>query len=257
MLFDTHAHLDDKMLFPDLEGILTRAKEAGVEKITNIGCDWASSLMSLHLAEKYKDMIYAAVGYHPHEAKFWDKEMAEKIFELAKNQKVVAIGEIGLDYHYDFSDKEDQKKAFIEQIYLAKELKKPIVIHDREAHGDIMTIVKKEKAGENGGIFHCYSGSWEMAKECIKDGFMISLAGPVTFSNARNLHHVAKEVPLDLLLVETDSPYLSPHPYRGKTNEPSRVVLTAETIAEIKGISFEKLAEITTDNACRIYGISK
>lgn len=254
MLFDTHAHLDDRLIFGDLKGILSRAKAAGVEKITNIGCDWATSLMSVHLAEKYPE-IYASVGYHPHDAKSWNDEIASKIYDLAQNEKVVAIGEIGLDYYHNHSTKEEQKKAFLAQIDLGKQLKKPIIIHDREAHGDIMAIVRNEKAGINGGIFHCYSGSWEMAKECLKLGFVISLAGPVTFPNARNLHEVAREVPLDCLLVETDSPYLSPHPYRGKTNEPSRVVLTAEMIANIKKLSFEEVAETTTANGCRVYGI--
>ncbi len=254
MLIDTHAHLDDKAIYGDLEEILKRAAQAGVEKIVNIGCDWKSSLMSLRLAEKYPQ-IYATVGVHPHDAKILDNKLEESLFELLKEKRVVALGEIGLDYYRNLSPQECQKKAFRRQIALAKEAGKPIVIHDRDAHGDCLKIVKEEKAGENRGIFHCFSGSWEMAKECLRLGFMISLAGPVTYTNARNLWEVAKNIPLDSLLVETDSPYLSPHPHRGKTNEPARVVLVAEKIAQLKGIPFEEVAGETTKNALSIYNL--
>lgn len=252
MLIDTHAHMDDAALYKDLDGVLERAKEAGVQTIVNIGFDWKSSLMSLRLSEKYPQ-VYATVGLHPHNASSWNTALEEKLLDLAKEDKVVAIGEMGLDYYCNLSPKEAQQKAFRSQIALAKEVGKPIVIHDRDAHGDCLSIVKEEKAGVNGGIFHCYSGSWEMAKECMRLGFYISLAGPVTYQNAKKLWEVAQNMPLDKLLIETDAPYLSPHPYRGKTNEPARVKLVAERIAELKGLPFEEIAAATTENARQIY----
>jgi len=256
VLFDTHTHLNDPLLHTNLEEVLQRAKEAHVEKMASVGYDWASSLMSLRLAERYPGRIYAVVGLHPHDAALWNEELAEKFYTLCANPLAVAVGEIGFDYHYEGYDQKKQAKAFREQIAIAKELVKPVVIHDRDAHGDTMRILKEEKAGVNGGILHCYSGSWEMAAEYIRMGFDISFAGPVTYQNSRGLVQVAAHVPLENLLVETDCPYLSPHPYRGKTNEPSRVVLVAEKLAELKNIAFEELANITTKNAYRVYKIS-
>ena len=254
MLIDTHAHLDDPAIYDQLEDVLARAAEAGVERIVNIGCDWKSSLMSVRLADKY-EQVFSTVGIHPHDADTLDEQMAERLFELAQAEKVVAIGEIGLDYYHDHCPRPVQQKAFRRQIALAKELAMPITIHDRDAHGDVMRIVREERAGQNGGIFHCYSGSWEMAKECLRLGFYISFAGPVTYHNARGLLEVAQNVPLDKFLIETDSPYLSPHPYRGKTNEPARVALVAEKIAEIKGLSYETVASQARANAMAVYGL--
>lgn len=255
MLVDTHAHLNDKNLYGDIDGVLARAKEAGVGIIVNIGFDWQASLMSLRLADKYPQ-IYATAGVHPHYAKGYSDEVEEKIYGIAKEQKLVAIGEIGLDYYRNLSPKDQQQEAFRRQIKLAKELKMPIVIHDRDAHEDCLKIIRQEKAGENGGIFHCFSGSWEMAKICLNLGFLISFAGPLTYHNARNLWEVGKNAPSDHILVETDSPYLSPDPYRGKTNEPARVVLVAEKLAQLRNVSYEEIAALTTENACRIYGIT-
>lgn len=256
MLYDTHAHLDDKALYPDIDGVLARAKEAGIGLINTIGCDWRSSLMSVHIAEKYPDMVYAAIGVHPHDAKTINEQMLQDLLDLAKTPKVVAWGEIGLDYHYDNSPRETQKTVFQQQIALAKQVKKPIIIHNRESNQDMMDILKEERAGENGGILHCFSGSWEMAKFCLDLGFLISFAGPLTYKNAKTALEVAAKVPLDMLLVETDCPYLTPHPYRGKTNEPARVVYTAAKLAEIRQMDYEEICEITTNNGKRIFKIA-
>ena len=255
MLFDSHAHLNDKKIYGDLPDILQRAAKTGVTRILNAGADWPSSLMSVRLAEKYPAQVYAAVGVHPHDAKTLTDEMLQKLLKLAEEPGVVAWGEIGLDYYRDLSPREVQKSTFIAQIAAAKSAKKPIIIHDREAHGDILRIVRQERAGENGGVFHCFSGSWEMAKECLKLGFMISFAGPLTFTNTPKLSEVAAKVPPDMMLVETDCPYLSPHPYRGKINEPARVSLVAARLAEIRGQSYKEVAEITAQNACNLFSI--
>lgn len=255
MLFDTHAHLDDPALYPEVENVLARAKEAGVMLINSVGCDWRSSLLNVHLAEKHPDMVYASVGVHPSEVKDIDEQTLVKLLELAKTPWVIGWGEIGLDYHYENTDKEVQQRYFRAQIALAKEAGKPIIIHDRDSHQDVVDILQQEQAGVNGGILHCFSGSWEMAKQCLKMGFFISFAGPLTYKNARVPVEVAGKVPLDMLLVETDSPYLTPHPFRGKTNEPARVIYTAEKLAQIRGLEYEEIAEITTANAKRVFGL--
>lgn len=253
MLFDTHAHLDDAALYSDVVNILQRAREAGIDWINSVGCDWRSSLLNVHLAEKHPDMVYASVGVHPSELRQIEENVWEKLTELAKTPRVIGWGEIGLDYHYDDTDKDLQQKYFRAQISLAKEVGKPIIIHDRDSHQDVVDILRQEHAGINGGILHCFSGSWEMAKQCLAMGFMISFAGPLTYKNARVPVEVAAKVPLDMLLVETDSPYLTPHPFRGKTNEPARVVYTAEKLAQIRHLDYEEIAAITTANAKRIF----
>lgn len=253
MLIDSHAHLDDPQFDQDRESMLQRAQEAGVQSIINVGYDLASSQRSVDLAEKY-DFIFAAVGIHPHDAQGAEEKTWAAIKKLAAHHKVVAIGEMGLDYFRNLSPKEVQRQVFRTQINLAKEMNKPIIVHDREAHGEIMEILKQEKAPETRGVLHCFSGSWEMAQECIKMGFYISIAGPVTFQNAPNLQEIAVKVPLDRLLVETDAPYLSPSPYRGKRNESAYVRLTAEKIASLRGISLEELGEATTANTRRLFG---
>ncbi len=257
MLFDSHAHIDDRKLFADLENILERAEQSQVKQVLNCGADWPSSLMSVRLAEKYPGRIYAAVGVHPHDAKDLNEEILAKLSDLAQEKTVVAWGEIGLDYYHNHSPKEAQQLAFRQQIAAAKQLKKPIIIHDRDAHQDILNIIKEEDGGANGGIFHCFSGSWEMAKECMKLGFLISFAGPVTFNNAVKLQEVAKKVPADMMLIETDCPYLTPHPFRGKLNEPAKVIHVAEKLAELRQVSYQEICEITRNNACRIFGIEQ
>lgn len=255
MLIDTHAHLNDRKFEKDFEGVIKRAKASDVNKIINIGYDLPSSLKAVEQAENH-EMLFAAVGVHPHDAKDADETVFEELYNLCRNsRKVVAVGEIGLDYYRNLSSKEVQKKVFVYQINLAKQVNLPIVVHDRDAHGDTLKILKDEPAGRIGGVLHCFSGSWEMAKDCIDMGFYISIAGPVTFSNARRLQEVAKNIPLERLLIETDCPYLTPQPHRGKRNEPAYVIHVAEKIAELKGISYETLADATTKNAEELFGI--
>ena len=227
MLFDTHAHLNANQFKEDQEEVIRRARENGVSRIVNLGFNRETIVTSLALAEKY-DFIYTALGWHPTDAKDMKDEDLDWLRELSQHKKVVAIGEIGLDYHWDTSPKEVQHEVFRKQIRLAKEVGLPIIIHDREAHQDIIDILREEKAAEVGGIMHCFSGSVEMAKECIDMNFYISLGGPVTFKNAKKPKEVAKQVPLDRLLIETDCPYLTPEPYRGKRNESGYVRYVAE-----------------------------
>lgn len=255
MYFDTHAHLDDEQFTEDQEAVIARAQEAGVELIVNVGCNLPSALHTVELTQKYA-FIYGAIGMHPHDAKELDEQSLTKLYQMAQNPRIVAIGEIGLDYYYDLSLRETQQKVFRAMINMAKELKLPIVIHDRDAHEDTLKIVKEENASEVGGVFHCYSGSWPMAKEIMKLGFYLALGGTVTFKNARKVVEVAQEVPLDHLLLETDCPYLSPVPYRGKRNEPSFVPKVAETIAEFKGLTVEEVAQVTLENGKRLFGIN-
>jgi TatD DNase family protein len=253
MLIDTHCHLQDKRFAGDLEAVLDRAQEAGVAYALVVGSDLATSREACELAQKYPQ-LFAIVGVHPHDSKDADRATFDEIRKLAAQERVVALGEMGLDYHYDFSPRKIQQRVFRYQIGLARELGLPIVIHDREAHADTMAILKEEKAEEVGGVLHCYSGSWEMARECIKMGFYISIAGPVTFANAKKLVQVVENLPLEHLLVETDAPYLTPVPHRGKRNEPAYVRHVAEAIARIKGIAVEEVEEQTTANAIKLFG---
>jgi TatD DNase family protein len=254
MLFDTHAHLNDEQYNEDLQEVIERAQNEGVSHMVVVGFDRTTIQRAMELADKY-DFIYACVGWHPVDAIDMTDEDLQWIEELTAHPKVVALGEMGLDYHWDKSPKDIQKQVFRKQIKLAKKVKLPIVIHNREATADIIDILKEEAAEEVGGIMHCFSGSPEVAKECVKMNFYISLGGPVTFKNAKKPKEVAAEIPLDKLLIETDCPYLAPHPYRGKRNEPSYVKLVAEQIAEIKGITFDEVAEVTSQNAKKIFDI--
>ncbi|WP_066371825.1 TatD family hydrolase [Neobacillus fumarioli] len=255
MLFDTHVHLNDQQYKEDLPEVITRAQEAGVSMMVVVGFDRPTIKRAMELAEQY-DFIYACVGWHPVDAIDLTEEDLLWIEDLAAHPKVVALGEMGLDYHWDKSPKEIQQEVFRKQIQLAKKVKLPIVIHNREATADVVEILKEEGAEEVGGIMHCFSGSPEVAKECIKMNFYISLGGPITFKNAKKPKEVAAEVPLDRLLIETDCPYLAPHPYRGKRNEPRFVRLVAEQIAEIKGLTFEEIANATAQNARKIFAIN-
>ncbi|WP_270167057.1 TatD family hydrolase [Paenibacillus sp. SYP-B4298] len=248
MLIDTHAHLDSARFDNDRELVLERAKEAGVERILNVGFNRETIPSTISLAEA-NDSIYAIVGWHPVYSIDMQPQDLDWIRELSSHPKVVAIGEIGLDYHWDTSPKDVQHRVFREQIRLAKEVNKPIVIHNRDAHEDIVRILKEERADEVGGVMHCFSGSWETAKLCLDMNFYISFGGPVTFKNARVPKEVMERVPNDRILIETDAPYLAPHPYRGKRNESAYVRMVAEAAAEIKGITLEEIAKITTRNA--------
>lgn len=254
MLIDTHAHLQDEDLQKDLEKVLTRAAEAGVEKIICVGYDLKSSQEAVNLARKYRQ-IYAVVGVHPHDAARLDEKAMEKLYVMAKDPRVVAIGEIGLDFYRDLSPRDLQRQAFRDQIKLARELGKPIVIHDRDAHQEVLDIIKQEKAGSNQGIMHCYSGELPLAIELIKEGFYISFAGPLTFKNARKSQEAAVKIPMDKILVETDCPYLAPEPFRGKLNEPAHVKYTAAKLAELRNKNIDEVAYLTNLNAKKVYRI--
>lgn len=253
-LFDTHTHMDAAQFDGDREEALQRALDQGVTRMINIGFNRETIPTTMKLAESY-DFIYAAVGWHPQDAITMKEEDLDWIAELAKHEKVVAIGEIGLDYYWDTSPKDVQHEVFRKQIRLARELKMPICIHNRDAHEDVVRILREEKADEIGGVMHSYSGSWEIAKMCLNLGFHLSFGGPITFKNAKQPKEVLAKTPLDRLLIETDAPYLTPHPFRGKRNETGHVRLVAEAAAELKGISVEELAEITTRNALERFGI--
>ncbi|MFD4931127.1 TatD family hydrolase [Peribacillus butanolivorans] len=255
MLFDTHVHVNAEQFNEDLEDVIERAQEAGVNNMVVVGFDRPTITRAMELIETY-DFMYAAVGWHPVDAIDMTEEDLKWIEELSSHPKVVAIGEMGLDYHWDKSPKAIQMEVFRKQIRLAKKVGLPIIIHNREATADIVNILKEEEASEVGGIMHCFSGSAETAMECIDMNFYISLGGPVTFKNAKKPKEVAAAVPLDRLLIETDCPYLAPHPYRGKRNEPSYVKLVAEQIAEIKQLSVEEVSQATTNNAKKLFGIN-
>ena len=255
MLFDTHVHLNAEQFDEDLEEVMSRAREAGVENMVVVGFDRPTINRAMELIGQY-EFLYAAIGWHPVDAIDMKEEDLSWIEELSDHPKVVAIGEMGLDYHWDKSPKDVQKEVFRKQIQLAKKVKLPIVIHNRDATQDIVDILREERAEEVGGIMHCFSGSPEIAQECVEMNFYISLGGPVTFKNAKKPKEVAKEIPLEKLLIETDCPYLAPHPYRGKRNEPAYVKLVAEQIAELKEMSLEEVENITTENAMRVFNIN-
>jgi TatD DNase family protein len=252
-LFDTHAHILDDQFKEDLDQVIRNIYD-NMALVVNIGCNLEDCPRTVALAEQY-DKLYAAVGLHPEDVKTYTPEGWDMICRLAEHPKVVGIGETGLDYYWDTSTKDAQKVLFEQHIDLAKQLHKPLVIHDREAHGDTLEILKRTNAKEVGGILHAFSGSVEMAMEVIKLGFYIGLGGPVTFKNARKAVEVAQAIPLEYLVIETDCPYMAPVPFRGKRNEPMLVQHTAAKIAELRGISVEELIEATYQNGKRIYGI--
>jgi len=253
-LIDSHAHLDDAQYDDDRAEMLARARAAGVVQVVNVGYDLPSSSRALALAAEY-DFIFAAVGVHPHEVRELPPDYLERLREMCRRPGVVALGEIGLDYYRDLSPREVQRKVFREQLALARELDLPVIIHDRDAHGDVLDILRKDGVGPAGGVMHCFAGSLEMAAACMEMGFYISFAGPVTYPNARRPKEVAAAVPLERLLVETDAPYLAPQVHRGKRNEPAYVRHVAEQIAALRGIAVEELARATTANARRLFGL--
>ena len=250
MYFDSHAHLDDARFQPDFDDILARMRENGVTGMMNIGCDLPSSERSVALAERY-DWIWAAVGSHPDDADHVDAVRIARYRALCQNPRVRAIGEIGLDYHYEDIPREIQKNAFRMQLALAQELSMPVVVHEREAHEDGMRII--DEFPEVKGVFHCYSGSLEMAKELVKRGWYIGFTGVITFKNARKAVEVAEWLPLSRTLIETDCPYMSPEPYRGRRCDPSMVPQMAKKIAEIKGLAPEAVAQATFRNAVTLF----
>ncbi|HJA39957.1 MAG TPA: TatD family hydrolase [Firmicutes bacterium] len=254
MLIDTHTHVNDQAYADDYEKVIRDAKQTGVEKMLVVGFDRPTILRAMELVEKFEG-LYAVIGWHPVDAVDCTSKDLKWIEALSMHEKVVAIGEIGLDYHWDKSPKEVQQKLLRTQIQLAKKVKLPIVIHNREATADVIQILQEENAQEIGGIMHCFGGSYETAKICMDMNFYISIGGPVTFKNAKKLQEVVKQIPLDKLLIETDCPYLAPHPYRGKRNEPKLVKLVAEKIAELKNCSYEEIAHMTSTNAVRILNL--
>lgn len=254
MLIDTHTHLDAKQFDEDREETIARAVEQGITRMINVGFNRETIPTTMKLAENY-DFIYAAIGWHPQDAITMQEADMDWIAELSRHEKVVAIGEIGLDYYWDTSPKDVQHAVFRKQIGLARELGMPIVIHNRDAHEDTVRILREEKAHEVGGVMHSFSGSWETAKLCLNMGFHLSFGGPITFKNAKQPKEVLKQTPIDRLLLETDAPYLTPHPHRGKRNESANVQLVAEAAAELKGLSYQEIAEITTRNAMELFSI--
>lgn len=254
MLFDSHAHLDSSKFDDDREMVINRAKNNGIALIMNPGADLESSQNAVKLSEEY-DFIYAAVGVHPHDADTMDENMLGIIKALALKDKVKAIGEIGLDYFYDNSPRDIQKHWFKRQLELAKELKLPVIIHDRDANQDVFDILREVDSFKTGVLLHCYSGSAELARQYVKLGAYISIAGPVTYKNARKTVEVVESIPLERILIETDSPYLTPMPHRGKRNEPMHVRFVCEKIAQIKDIPYEEVEQVTNENARRYFNI--
>lgn len=256
-LIDTHAHLDSRQLQDDLDDILVRAQENGIGHILTVGCDLVSSRASIDLALKHAN-IYASVGIHPHDASSVDQSVLDELETMAGTiDKVVAIGEVGLDFYRDRSPRDIQRNVFRQQIRLAKRVGKPLIVHDRDAHDEVITILKEENAAEVGGVLHCFSGDLEMARACVSMGFYISFAGPLTYPKNEALREIAVTLPIDVMLVETDCPYLSPQKWRGKRNEPGYVRATAEKLAEIKGLTIEDVARVTSLNAHRLFGIGE
>lgn len=254
MLFDSHAHLDDERFDGDRDALIQKIHSEGVSNIMNIGASLKSSRASIALAEKY-DFIYASVGVHPSEVDELSGEGMTELFEMAKHPKVRAIGEIGLDYHYfENTDEALQHKWLREQLALAKELDMPVIIHDRESRGECIDELQDMKMSN--GVMHCFSGSAETAKILLKMGFHISFTGVLTFKNARRALEALAVIPMDRLLIETDSPYMSPEPHRGERNHSGYVKYVAQKVAEVKGIPYDEVVEVTDNNAKRLFGIS-
>ena len=253
-LFDSHCHLEDERFQEDRAEVMARMEDAGVRRCILAGSDMDSSARIAKLAKEHAN-VYGVVGVHPHEAKTWIDECESKITEWVKEERIVGVGEIGLDYYYDLSPRDVQQEVFVKQLLLAKKLNMPVCFHIRDAHGDILSILRAHRSELPAGVVHCCSASLESAREYLDMGYYISFAGPITFKNANKLLDVAKFVPEDRILVETDSPYLAPVPMRGRRNEPSYVQYVAEKIAELRGISAEEMAEIATRNTCRLFGI--
>jgi TatD DNase family protein len=267
MWIDSHAHLNDDAFQDDLRQVMEEMTAQNIIAVIVPGYDLLSSERAVELAAK-EPRLWAAVGIHPHDAKCWGPHIAARLEELLREPKVVAVGEIGLDYHYNYSAREEQLTAFDAQLHLAGQYNKPVIIHNREAHQDTLEtltrFVNRRQHSNTGqtaspsvirGVMHCYSGSLETALQCLQLGLMISFAGAITFNNATKLREVAKNLPLSKLLVETDAPYLSPHPFRGRRNEPARVAVVGTKLAEIKGLTVPEVMDATTANCMELFGI--
>ncbi len=256
MIFETHAHYDDEAFDEDRSELIDAIKEAGIVSVVNIGASLSSSRASLELAEKYP-FFYAAVGVHPSETGELTEENFKWLREACKNPKVVAIGEIGLDYYWDTPDRAVQKEWFLQQMELAKELKLPAVIHSRDAAEDTLKMIQSSKLESVGGIIHCFSYTKEMARIYMDMGFYLGIGGVLTFKNAKKLKEVVEYAPIERLVLETDSPYLAPEPNRGKRNSSLNLTYVAQKIAEIKGLDYETVLDITEQNARKVYHISE
>jgi TatD DNase family protein len=255
MLIDTHAHLDFPEFCHDIRGVLDRAGKRGVQEIVTIGIDLVSSHRAANLAEAHTE-VYATAGIHPHGARELDGETLLSLEGLACKEKVVAVGEVGLDYYRDRQPRPIQRRCLEQQLELAAQVSLPVVFHIRDAFDDFFKIIKAHRPRLAGGILHCFSGDWDIARTCLDMGFYISIPGTVTFPKAEAQQEVAKRAPLDRILVETDAPYLAPLPYRGKVNEPAFVYYTAEKIATLRGCTIEEVGARTTANAHEVFGIS-
>ena len=254
MLIDTHAHLDMPEFDKDRDEVVKRAQEGGIDYIITVGIDLDSCRSAMQLADEFA-FVYAIVGIHPHNAKDVDEKSYDLLREYARHEKVRALGEMGLDFFRNHSPREVQLKRFREQVALAREVHLPAVIHDRDAHRETLAILKEEKASDVGGVIHCFSGDYAMASACMVMGFYISIPGTITFNKAQTLQEVVRRIPLERVLIETDCPFLAPVPFRGKRNEPAYVQYVARAIAEIKKLSFESVAAITSENARSVFGI--
>lgn len=255
MIFDTHSHYDDEVFDDDREGLLKGLEEKGVGNVVTVGADIATSQKAIALAGTYEH-VYAAIGVHPNEVGGMEEKDIQWLREHSSEEKVVAIGEIGLDYYWKEPEPELQKIWFQEQIALAREVKLPIIFHSREAAEDTMRIIQDTKAYECGGVIHCYSYSKELAKEYVKMGYFIGVGGVVTFKNGRKLKETVEAIPMEHIVLETDCPYLAPEPNRGKRNDSSNLVYVAEEIARLKGMTAEEVIEITEKNARRLYRLA-
>jgi TatD DNase family protein len=254
-IFDTHAHLLDEQFDADREQLLVSLPEQGITRVMEACCDEAGIDRVIELVAR-TPYFYGSAGVHPHSADEWKPETADHIRAALGHERMVAIGEIGLDYHYDFSPRETQRDCFDAQLALAAELRRPVIIHDREAHGDTMDLLRHYR-GRLSGVMHCFSASYEIAKECIDLGLYIAFGGALTFKNAVNQWAIAAKLPLDRLLIETDCPYMTPVPFRGKRNDPSLIVYTLDKLSELRGADREALAEILYDNSFRAFGIEQ
>ena len=253
MYFDTHAHYCDKRFDEDRDELLGSMPEGGVSLILNSGSSLRSSRMSLELADKYS-FVYASVGVHPHDSKSMDDGTVSVLEKLLSHPKAMAVGEIGLDYHYDFSPRDVQKKRFREQLELARRIELPVIIHEREALQDTLDAVREYR--DLTGVFHCFSGSWETAKIILDLGWYISFTGVITFKNARRALEVVEKMPAERMMLETDCPYMAPDPMRGRRNSSLYLPYIAEKIAEVRGVSVDEVAELTTENGKRFFGIA-
>lgn len=256
MIIDSHIHLDAEQYNDDLNELLERAKEAGVSHYLNVGYDAQTIPSTLKLVETHPN-IYGIIGWHPNHAHECELHHLDWIESLMSHPKVVALGEIGLDYHWMNASKEVQQALFRTQIGIAKKHCKPIVIHNRDAHQDCVSVLREEAAYETGGVMHCFSGSWEIAKQCLDANMYLSFGGPLTFNNAKTVKEVIEKAPLDRILIETDGPYLAPHPYRGKRNEPAYLVEIAKVAAQIRGISLEQFIQTTRQNTINCFRLKE